>query len=1097
MATSESQPNRILFSPGTYLRNRRPEQFSDSIVEEESSLNRSILEYHLETLTSRSQELLFETFARKLAQKVICPNLIPHTGPSGGGDSKVDTETFPVTESLANAWYVGAASSAFSERWAFAFSAKKDWKPKAVSDIEKIALTDRDYKKAFFVSNQFIPDRVRAKLEDDLTKQHEIEVRILDRTWILDNVFDGCYENLAIDELGIVIARSRRVRLGPRDEERRTALDALEQRIKGAAEEERFDIVYVEDCLDAAIASRELEMPQLEVEGRFIRAEKAAKKWGNVHQKLQAVYQRAWTLYFWYEEFDEIPDLYLKCENLVIGTNSSYELELLSNLWFVVHSISIHDASLASTDWMKDRTRVLLSEADRLAAEECRPSNALQSRTIGLLVKLNIMQGDREPILRELRKVVESCEGLIGFPARSLFNIITDLGEHLGSSPEFERLFESTVRMTSKREGELVTAKLLLKRGGQQLVGGRIVDVIRVIGRALRLLYRHESREQMVSALYMLGRAYHQIGLLWAARGSLLTASSIAANDFYTYGSITAWQAECAEKLKWIELELGRIPQSWDWHQLDMAVKDILARQNDGMVEPHDFNYDAVMGIQILRLSIEDLKHMQTLVYRLEKLGLPASALALRYALGHETDLPAEFLGEDADDPQKTFIKWLDQPAREELKQPPSIGEDPEELLTTTILGCRIMVSADKTPACMALAETILASLESLMSTTLMSRVIPFGPRVTMKISSDSGLASLFEFSYQADEGLPNYEIQCSAFNPHKLTQHEWRVLQDKLSILLVDALAHAFHIVDLETQLTTLIHEERALERALNFTQSFMSVGNVLGHNPKTRVSEWIQGETGEYPLLRTEKWDAELQSLDILEFTRAPIRPGVGPAPDELVDEVNMTHTDFQTTSVIRPLLWDAAEWNATGFFTASNNSRPPGIALVFKNKDAAAKIFEVWRKEFGDRASEDIRISIIKGIDKRNPFHYRIAIGSNPESTNLASKFTIIQSRVHTMTPESSINLDNFLKIYEHFKCFLLVPAFAKEGDTMFQFIDTLALLMGKLVIREAWEIGPNDNDIVAITEEDDPIIPNGIMNPPFLEALSQIRKFRGLD
>jgi hypothetical protein len=55
-------------------------------------LDRSMLEYHLETLTSRSEETVFEKFALRLAQCEICPNLLPHTGPTGGGDSKVDSE---------------------------------------------------------------------------------------------------------------------------------------------------------------------------------------------------------------------------------------------------------------------------------------------------------------------------------------------------------------------------------------------------------------------------------------------------------------------------------------------------------------------------------------------------------------------------------------------------------------------------------------------------------------------------------------------------------------------------------------------------------------------------------------------------------------------------------------------------------------------------------------------------------------------------------------------------------------------------------------------------------------------------------------------
>ena len=51
-------------------------------------------------------------FARGLAERLICPNLLPHTGPTGGGDSKVDSETVPVADTLTLGWYSGIGREA-------------------------------------------------------------------------------------------------------------------------------------------------------------------------------------------------------------------------------------------------------------------------------------------------------------------------------------------------------------------------------------------------------------------------------------------------------------------------------------------------------------------------------------------------------------------------------------------------------------------------------------------------------------------------------------------------------------------------------------------------------------------------------------------------------------------------------------------------------------------------------------------------------------------------------------------------------------------------------------------------------------------------
>jgi hypothetical protein len=155
-----------------------------------------VFENHLETLTNRKQENDFEHFCRKLAEKEICPNLIPQTGPTGGGDSKVDTETYPVADAISLIWYEGIGREASQERWAFAFSAKKKWRPKVDSDVAGIVATQRGYKLIYFITSQYVRDKNRAEIEDALKKKHGVDIRILDRSWIVKMVFEHNRINL-------------------------------------------------------------------------------------------------------------------------------------------------------------------------------------------------------------------------------------------------------------------------------------------------------------------------------------------------------------------------------------------------------------------------------------------------------------------------------------------------------------------------------------------------------------------------------------------------------------------------------------------------------------------------------------------------------------------------------------------------------------------------------------------------------------------------------------------------------------------------------------------------------------------------------------
>ena len=66
---------------------------------------------------------------------------------------------------------MGVNPAAATERWAFAFSAKEDWKTKVAQDVEKIASINRGYTRIYFITNQFARDKSRADSEGTLTQK--------------------------------------------------------------------------------------------------------------------------------------------------------------------------------------------------------------------------------------------------------------------------------------------------------------------------------------------------------------------------------------------------------------------------------------------------------------------------------------------------------------------------------------------------------------------------------------------------------------------------------------------------------------------------------------------------------------------------------------------------------------------------------------------------------------------------------------------------------------------------------------------------------------------------------------------------------------
>jgi hypothetical protein len=444
------------FSPKAFLKARRPEHFSDTVAEEAHELDRSLLEFHLDSLTSRGQETDFERFARRLCERELCPNLLPQTGPTGGGDSKVDSETYPVADRLALAWYVGVGSEAAHERWAFAFSAKADWRPKVRSDVAKIAGTGRGYTKAFFVTNQAVRDKTRAEVEDALRRVYGIDVRILDRTWILNRVFDGRHEGLATEELDVTALSRREIKKGPLDTKREDELEEAEARISEALRSGQCGHALVEDAIDAATLARELERPRSEVEGRFARADGLAQKHGTLRQRVEAAYQWAWTLFWWFEDYEVFAEQYGVVEERAAGSRNVYDLERFTSLWQLLHSIVRRgDLDEAMTS-VTASTESLRAELERLSGEKDRPSTALQAETLLHEVNLGLRLAADQGIddeLRSLRDIVLRSEGLVGFSLEPLVESLTELGQVLEGSTAYDELFETIVEVAAIRDG--------------------------------------------------------------------------------------------------------------------------------------------------------------------------------------------------------------------------------------------------------------------------------------------------------------------------------------------------------------------------------------------------------------------------------------------------------------------------------------------------------------------------------------------------------------------------------------------------------------------------------------------------------------------
>lgn len=1047
----------MIITPKEFLRQRKPEQFSDTIILGESQINPVMLEHHLITLGHRNQELDFERFGIRLCRAEITPNLLPNTGSSGGGDSKVDSETYPVSSDIALTWFTAIDPRSATERWAFALSTQKTWKAKLRNDIKKIADTKRGYTVAYFISSQYVRAKERGEIEDELTKLYGIDVRILDRNWIIEQVFENNHQDIAEEELHIEGLVNKNVKQGLWDMQKEEAWQKIEEKIKKAGAEKKLDVFVVDDAITSAILSRELEKTPTQTNGLFERAKNLATEMGTDYQHFEIAYQQAWTYFWWHEDYKAYIQLYKIVEELALNTDNVYNLERLSNLWNLLNNLHIQDESneFITDEEFEEHTKNLIKKLQKISRQtRKRPNSALYARVLLLMLHLteNILKKKSiDKLLEKLDECIKKSVKIIGFPLKSFIQIFTELSEYLESSPIYNRLFQTITKVIEERDGGIASARCSLSRAKTLISMNKPYEVIKVLGVSVNKLYTDETKHDLIEALYILGTAYEQVGLFWAARGVLLSAASLATSGLWEYGEINMMQAACFEKMKWIELFLGRIPQLIDWNNVDSSIRNILKNKIESIKIPigQFNNFDVALGRLFLQTDLAMLKKLEQLPDILLEMGLGFSSIALIYALGDKeeiiNDFPEEISIQELDD---FFVKFIQENILDDNLYSSILDTEVERIiLKTKILGCEIIINLKNQSPCIEIAESILATIESFLSTLSFKSAISKEKKVEINIDN-SITKELIKYEFDDTKANPIVHIRCSNFNPHKVISANQKKIREIITDILIQIMSRFVVFGEYKKDLTTIIKDERALERALDFTSSFVTLGNVLGHHPKLKVSDYFDEKYTKYELKRVEK-------IQINQF-------GSPKKSKDYVDD-NINHRDITNISIIKDGFWNQAKWLGVAYLVIPN--KVPVLVLLFENIEAGKKIFSNWQNEICNEKNEDtkekIRISIITNIDEGKPSSYKVGICSN---MNLEEKKGLIVNtiRQHTMTPSNLKNLESFKEVYSRFDNYLFAPGFF-EKDGVPSILFEYGIVKTEINIKKATDIKEDDLDM----------------------------------
>ena len=286
------------------------------------------------------------------------------------------------------------------------------------------------------------------------------------------------------------------------------------------------------------------------------------------------------------------------------------------------------------------------------------------------------------------------------------------------------------------------------------------------------------------------------------------------------------------------------------------------------------------------------------------------------------------------------------------------------------------------------------------------------------------------------------------------------------------------------------LFRDEQAMGRALALSSNEISTHNVLGTTPKLRLQDWTVPEAETFPLRRTEPWNP--RPTPQAEARKQQPTFGMGEPPPELRDIERLKHPNRTVLSPIDISVWEKAGWKGIGFITPPDV--PPILALLFEHKTAATNLFTSLKRDFGEEDEHgELSITIITGIDRTHPAHYRVLISPTLTTGTPGSDYVMV-SKVLTVTPATAENLERFQQHFDRAGVFYFGRGHIPAGQTMPAIAEDLLIRSRACRVRPAWEVAENEPDAIGIQEDDDIMIPDSITDPPILRTLERIKKRR---
>ena len=1056
---SEDSQGLKPMGPRAFYEQAHPELFSDSKVTYEVPLTRELFDVQMELLSTKKMETEFEYFTVAVARKLLTPNIKPQTGPDGGGDGKVDAETYRVSQDVSDKWFSEEMGALGAEKWAFAISCKKQWRSKVDSDVQKCVDTRRGYTRILFFSNQYIKASTRLDVEKHLSEKYGVPVELFDRSWFIAAVFENGCMDIALDKLGFSDEHKKRTEIiGPNDAQRRERLKDVEAAVSKTVS--GLDTEYVDLLEETCILSRGLGLPRYEIEGRFRRAMDECERHGTEPQMFNIIYDHGWTCHFWFEDCETAFQDYLKLKKYVSDNCSVYRLERVINLLCVLRTAAatgFFDMTRISPEieFLNELETILAADPNRKSCHLYLQLRKAQDALTLHLIKNQPISGD----LENLRNLCDKASGNLEISFEAIYDVVEYLSDKIDDSPDFDRFVDELSDRIADQRSEVEAAKVRLIRGAKHFKANRWKDAIRHLSFCVYAFEKEECIRELIESSALMGSALWELKLPFSAESFLVKATAFLLKDIHSSGNIPHPLVGTLDQLCEIEILLGRLVMYLNWHELLM----VMAR-NAQVDETPEFRKrrsleDAVWASRFAASNLSD-PIIAKLPDALVRQNLWFCSEYLKHALGHKESVdPGFYKIVNLDDDDSVL---LNQPVFKQFLCGLNISKTGLAHLETTVNGFTFHVEYPNDCKTQQIAETILASMEALMATYDDLDVLVLHSAIYIRIVFSDEPTEL-----KALKEVDRYEFRINQ-NPFSPEEFGKSLVSFIAYVFLRNALVKNGDIAELLEQKQ---NGEGMMDRVSVLQHTSMAMGLIFGRSFKCKIEDWLKDSDATYSYKGTPR------SRSVIEYKN-----------------------DIQTRSTTALLnkdmtAWDAAGWK--GCTVYADATTPLALGLMVESEEKGRAIFEEWKEKYTD-ATLPIRIVILKGIDAKDPLSYRLSVMSDLSMLRNAldkqERITFV-GRNLTMQPKSNQHIQFLERGFLRFGHCRLVPMFLDQHGQLKTPIDlSLSFDFSKLNIMDAWKVEANSENLCALSPDDTPLIPEDRKHDaPVLKALEQLRSF----